>query len=76
MGTGPAPAAVDLTQQRKDLRQANADRVQLLVHMTGLSHGEVNAKLNASSNVRSVERATLKELQARLREADRWLERV
>lgn len=75
-GATAVATTVPLTQQRKELRQANADRVQLLVHLTGLSHGEVNAKLNASSSVRSVEQATLKELQARLREADRWLEKV
>lgn len=69
-------AGVPRTQLRKELRQANADRVHMLVNLTGLSPREVNGKLNASSGVQSVEQATLKQLQARLREADKWLAAV
>jgi superfamily II DNA or RNA helicase len=71
-----ADASVPFTQLRKELRQANADRVQLLVHLTGMGHGEVNAQLNTVAGIRSVEAATLKELKVRLREADRWLSSV
>ncbi len=77
--TGQAPtrdAGVSRTQLRRELRQANSDRVHMLVNLTGLSPREVNGKLNASSGVPSVEQATLQQLQARLREADRWLAAV
>jgi hypothetical protein len=69
-------AGVPRTQLRRELRQANSDRVHMLCNLTGLSPREVNGKLNASSGVDSVERATLKQLQARLREADKWLAAV
>ena len=53
------PAARDVgvsrSQLRKELRQANSDRVHMLVNLTGLSPREVNGKLNASSGVGSVE---------------------
>ncbi len=48
----------------------------MLVNLTGMSPREVNGKLNASSGVQSVEQASLKQLQARLREADKWLSAV
>lgn len=67
---------VSRTQLRKELRQANSDRVHMLCNLTGMSPREVNGKLNASSGVQSVEQATLKQLQARLREADKWLAAV
>jgi superfamily II DNA or RNA helicase len=73
---GARDIGVPRTQLRKELRQANSDRVHMLVNLTGLSPREVNGKLNASSGVRSVEQATLRELQARLREADKWLAAV
>jgi superfamily II DNA or RNA helicase len=77
VGDGAArDAGVPRTQLRKELRQANRDRVLMLVNLTGMSPREVNGKLNASAGVTSVEEATLQQLQVRLREADKWLAAV
>ncbi len=67
---------VPRTQLRRELRQANTDRVLMLVNLTGLSPREVNGKLNASAGLQSIEEATLKQLQVRLKAADRWLSAV
>ena len=69
-------AGVPRTQLRRELRRANTDRVHLLVNLTGLSPREVNGKLNATAGIDSVQAASLKQLQARLREADAWLSAV
>ena len=72
------PAGVDTTVPRtvlrKELRQANADRVKVLVAITGMGHREVNAKLNTAAGIERIESASLKDLRHRLQAADRWLD--
>lgn len=72
-GNPPAHAEVPRTEQRRQLRQANADRVLLIGRLTGLTLEQVNSQLNSAAGVESVESATLRQLQRRLHEADRWL---
>ena len=72
-GNTSVDVEVPRTEQRRQLRQANADRVLLLGRLTGLSPEQINAHLNTAAGVESVESATLKQLQRRLHEADRWL---
>jgi superfamily II DNA or RNA helicase len=67
---------VSRTQRKRELRQANADRVQMLVHLTGLDHKLVNARLNDEAGVRSISDATVADLERRLRRADRWIDRA
>ncbi len=73
---GTATATVSRTQRKRELRQANTDRVRMITHLTGLTPEVVNARLNQDSGVRSVGEATLRELDARLRAADRWIDRL
>ena len=63
-------------QQRERLREANADRVLELVRLTGTSHAQVNGELNRLAGVGRVSEATVEDLQRRLVQADRWLDRL
>jgi superfamily II DNA or RNA helicase len=73
---GTSTITVSRTQRKRELRQANADRVQMLVHLTGLDHKVVNAKLNDEAGIRAISEATVGDLERRLSRADRWIDRV
>jgi superfamily II DNA or RNA helicase len=75
-GGDGATLAVSRTQRKRELRQANSDRVQMLGHLTGLDHKVINARLNDEAGIRSVAAATLDQLQRRLRAADRWVDQA
>jgi superfamily II DNA or RNA helicase len=72
---GTATATISRTQQRRVLRDRNADRVAELTRKTGWSHAQVNAELNRMSGVTRITEATIPQLEKRLRCADRWLNR-
>ena len=67
---------VSRTQRKRELRRDNTDRVQMLSHLTGLDHRVVNAKLNGEAGIRSINEATLEQLERRLHAADRWIDRA
>ncbi|MCP3912848.1 MAG: DEAD/DEAH box helicase [Actinomycetia bacterium] len=71
---GPATPIRD--ELRRRLRDDNSERVRLLVRATGLEHPAVNMELNRRSGVHRVAEATVRQLQNRLREADRWLRSI
>ncbi|MCP5025598.1 MAG: DEAD/DEAH box helicase [Actinomycetia bacterium] len=81
-GTGSAeseqggPAGPIRDELRRRLRDDNAERVRLLVRATDLEHPAVNKELNRRSGVPRVSEATVRQLQNRLREADRWLRSI
>jgi len=60
-------------EEKKRLRERNADAVQALVHRTGWSHAQVNAELNRLAGVGRVTEATVTQLRRRLDAAERWL---
>jgi len=63
-------------QRKQELRRDNADRVTMLVHLTGLDARTVNQRLNEAARLRSIDGATLQQLERRLRSADDWLARA
>jgi superfamily II DNA or RNA helicase len=65
---------VPRTQRKRELRRACTDRVQIISNLTGMDHRTVNGKLNAELGLRSVGEATLEQLDARVRAADRWID--
>jgi superfamily II DNA or RNA helicase len=67
---------ISRTQHKRELRQANTDRVRMLRHLTGLTPEVINARLNQEAGIRSISDATVRDLQARLRLADRWVDRA
>jgi hypothetical protein len=67
---------VSRTQRKRELRQANSDRVQMLGHLTGLDHKVINARLNEEARVTTIAEATLEQLERRLAAADRWIDRA
>ena len=75
-GSVPMPGQASHRVSRAELRRANADRVQLLVNLTGKGHREVNALLNRDARVQSIDGASVRELERRLDLADRWIARV
>ena len=55
------------------LREANAELVVDLLRFTGMSHREVNGRLNRLAGVERVTEATLEQLRRRADQAERWL---
>lgn len=76
-GAGDDPPLPGRTRrQAKDaLRLANADDVRDIARVTGLSHAAINGRLNRAVGIGRIDSATVEQLQARLRAADRWFER-
>jgi superfamily II DNA or RNA helicase len=72
---GGTTLTVSRTQRKRELRQANTDRVRMLTHLTGLTPEVINGRLNQESDIGSIGDATLRDLERRLRAADRWLDR-
>ena len=70
-GVGPATY-----QQKEALRIRNADLARELVQLTGLTHREINAKLNRTTLIAKINDATLPQLQARIRAAETWLKQL
>jgi superfamily II DNA or RNA helicase len=69
-------ATISRTQRKRELRQANTDRVRMITHLTGLTPEVVNARLNQDAGIRSIAEATVRDLETRLRQADRWIDRA
>ena len=63
-------------EQKKLLRERNADQARELVRMTGMSHAQVNGQLNRDAGVGKITEATLVQLERRLRVADVWIRRL
>jgi superfamily II DNA or RNA helicase len=79
-GSAEAPGApgttitISRTQRKRELRQANTDRVRMLTHLTGLAPEVINARLNHEAGIASITEATVRDLERRLRQADRWVD--
>ncbi|HSK21733.1 MAG TPA: DEAD/DEAH box helicase [Egicoccus sp.] len=67
---------ISRTQQKRELRQANTDRVRMLTHLTGLTPEVINGQLNREAGIRSIAEATVRDLERRLRAADKWIDRA
>ena len=78
LGGVPSPGGTTGTRrQAKDaLRVANADGARDIARLTGQTHAQVNGQLNRLIGIRSINEATVEQLQARLAAADRWYERL
>lgn len=64
-------------RRREELRAQNHDRVVLIARLTGLGHQEINSRLNRDASVSGgVSKASIAELERRLKVADRWLASV
>jgi len=73
----PLPADLGgrpLTEVKRELRAANAELAQHLVRFTGLSHREVNGRLNRLAGLRRIDDASLDDLRRRADQAERWLQ--
>jgi len=67
---------VSRTQRKRELRQGNTDRVRMLTHLTGLTPEVINGQLNRDAGIRSINQATIRELEKRLKLADRWIDKA
>jgi len=68
-------AARTRREEKKRLRERNAEMVLTLVRRTGQSHAQVNTELNRLSGVGRVTEATVAQLKTRLHAAERWAKR-
>ena len=62
-----------LPEVKKELREANADLAMHLVRFTGLTHREVNGRLNRLAGLERITEATLDQLRKRADQAERWI---
>jgi superfamily II DNA or RNA helicase len=67
---------VSRTQRKRELRRANTDRVTMLRHLTGLAPEVINGQLNRDAGIRTIDEATIRDLEKRLQLADRWVDRA
>jgi superfamily II DNA or RNA helicase len=82
-GAGP-PLAIDedrptgktARELRKELRTQNRHKAEALARLTGMGHAKVNHRLNQEVGIRKIAEATERELEARARAADRWMDRL
>lgn len=72
-GTARADGAPNPRQLKSALRKHNAGLAAELVRFTGLSHKEVNGKLNRLVGVARIDEATVAQLERRAQQAQRWL---
>ena len=63
-------------ETKDELRNANANTARDIARRTGQSHAFINAELNRLAGVRRITEATVAQLEARLRHAERWLARL
>lgn len=63
-------------EEKKRLRDANAETARELVRRTGMGHAQVNSELNRMAGIRRITEATLEQLDRRLRAGDKWLRRA
>ena len=82
-GAGPdlalgdeAPDGKTARELRKELRERNKWKAEELARLSGLGHAKVNHRLNQEVGIRKVSEASDRELEARVRAADRWIERL
>jgi hypothetical protein len=62
-----------LPEVKRELRDANADLALHLVRFTGLTHREVNGRLNRLAGVQRINEATVDQLRQRADQAERWI---
>jgi hypothetical protein len=74
--TEDASPTMTRREAKDELRLANANAARDLARRTGLSHAQVNAELNRQTGIRRITEATIAQLDARLKQADRWLARL
>jgi superfamily II DNA or RNA helicase len=60
------------TEQKAQLRLANAALARALVHQTGWSHAKVNGELNRLAGLRRIAEATTSQLENRIRRGEAW----
>jgi hypothetical protein len=72
-GGGGDPGRPSPRQRRLELRERNQKLVQELVWITGLTHAQVNGRLNRAVGLRRIDEATIDQLARRATAAERWL---
>ena len=73
---GGRTITVSRAQRKRELRQANSDRVRMIVHLSGLTPEVVNSRLNRDAGITTIGDATLRDLERRLGLADRWIDQL
>ncbi|WCO68838.1 DEAD/DEAH box helicase [Iamia majanohamensis] len=74
-GEAPGEGVATRREDKKRLRDLNAELARDLVRTTGWSHAQVNQELNRIAGVTRVTEATVAQLRTRLEKGTRWLGR-
>jgi superfamily II DNA or RNA helicase len=69
----PDPSGRTRAEIKEELRFRNAEAARELVRFTGRNHAQVNSELNRLGGVRSVDDATVEQLERRATQAEKWL---
>ncbi|QYG92504.1 DEAD/DEAH box helicase [Iamia sp. SCSIO 61187] len=75
VGVGADGAPLTRKEDKKRLRDLNAELARDLVRTTGMTHAQVNRELNRISGITRVTEATVAQLRTRLDKGTRWLNR-
>jgi hypothetical protein len=62
-----------LAEVKRELRAVNADLARQLARYTGLTHQEVNLRLNQSATIRRIADASTDDLRRRADHAEKWM---
>jgi superfamily II DNA or RNA helicase len=73
VGLPPELAHLPLAEAKRELRSTNAELAKDLARYTGLSHREVNGRLNRLAGVVKIAEATVDQLRRRADHAERWI---
>ena len=71
LGDDAATSARTRAQQKKRLRERNAELVAVLVRRTGQTHPQINSELNRLAGIDRISEATVRQLEKRLEVAER-----
>jgi superfamily II DNA or RNA helicase len=72
-GLPPELADKPLAEVKTELRRVNASLAKDLARYTGLSHREVNGRLNRLASIERIANATAEQLRRRAAQAERWM---
>jgi len=76
VGDGVPASGVTRQKHKRALRRQNTDRVRTLARLTGLTHQKVNLELNQRAGIKTINEATVAQLESRLRHADAWFRQL
>ena len=79
VGSGGNPAQShphSVVQERNKLRKENSALAKMLAFATGLPYAKINSELNKKAGMTTIKEANIRQLEQRIKEAERWLKNI